>query len=142
MLFCAPVSAWYFQIRLAFRYRSRRRIFPGAYGGSLFLAPFLVGILFVPRRAARIPGGRSPPSAAIMLFITGAALPAALRGGFSSSPLAAAAGFAIAIAPRRMRRRVLTGALIVLVTAGVTNLAFDRGPYDELLKVDPRLTLA
>jgi hypothetical protein len=146
MLFCAPdfspVFPW---IRLAFRYPFHAAgYFLEPTAGSLFLAPFLIGILLVPRaRGARtFLAIVATSAAAIMLFITGT--------GFTSQryevdflPLAAlagAAGFAVAIARGAgWQRRLRTAALVLLVTAGVaSNLALGiSGPYDELLKNRP-----
>jgi hypothetical protein len=146
MLLCAPdfgpVFPW---TRLAFRYPFHAAgYFLEPTAGSLFLAPFLVGILFVPlaRGARMLLTIVLASAAAVMLFVTAT--------GFTSqryevdflplAALAAAAGFAIAIARRAgWQRHALTGALVLLVTAGVvTNLALGiAGPYDELLKNRP-----
>jgi hypothetical protein len=109
--------------------------------GCLFLAPFLIGILFV--RGVRGAWMMFATAAAILLFVAGT--------GFTTqryqvdflplAVLAAAAAFAVAIARRKgWQRVVLTVALVIPVAAGVlTSLALGlAGPYDELLKNRPQ----
>jgi hypothetical protein len=147
MLFCAPdfspVFPW---VRLAFRYPFHADgYFLEPTAGCLFLAPFLIGILFVrmARGARMVLATALVSSAAILLFIAGT--------GFTTeryetdflplAVLAAATGFAIAIVRRAgWQRRALTGLLFILVMTGmVTNLALGlAGPYDEMLKNRPR----
>lgn len=146
LLFCAPDFSLVFPfVRLAFRYPFHADgYFLEPTAGSLFLAPFLIGILLVPlaRGVRMLLGVVVASAAAVMLFVAGT--------GFTSqryevdflplAVLAAAAGSAIAIARSRgWQRRALTGVLGVLVTAGLaTNLALGlAGPYDDLLKNRP-----
>ena len=147
MLFCPPdFSAIFPWVRLAFRYPFHAAgYFLEPTTGSLFLAPFLPGVLLVlmARSGVRTVLTVVVASAiAIMLFVTGT--------GFTSqryevdflplAVLAATAGFAIAIARLAgWKRLLLIAAMALLVMAGaIVNLAFGiSGPYDELLKNRP-----
>jgi hypothetical protein len=135
----SPVFPW---VHLAFRdpfHPEGQFLEPTA--GCLFLAPYLIGLLF-----AKLVRGAAVvivASAAILLFVAGT--------GFTThryqadflplAVLAALAGFAAAIARLGgWKRRSLTAVLVVLVAAGsVTSLALGiAGPYDELLKDRPQ----
>jgi hypothetical protein len=146
LLFCPPdfsrVFPW---VRLAFRYPFHvSGYFLEPTAGSIFLAPFLAGVVFVPlaRGARMMLGIVLASAAAIMLFVAGT--------GFTSqryevdflplTMIAATAGFGVAITRWTGKpRALLTAALFLLVAAGVlTNVALGiTGPYDDLLKNRP-----
>jgi hypothetical protein len=135
----SPVFPW---VRLAFRYPFHAEgYFLEPTAGSLFLAPFLIGLIFV--RRVRAGWMMIATAAAILLFVAGT--------GFTTqryeadflplAALAATSASAIVIArSERWQRRALTAALVLLVAAGVvTSLALGfAGPYDEFLKNRPQ----
>jgi hypothetical protein len=135
----SPVFPW---VHLAFR----SPFYPDGYfleptAGCLFLAPFLIGLLFA--RLVRGAWAMVAAAAAILLFIAGTGF-TTQRYEADFLPLAvlvSLAGIAAAIARSSgWQRRSLIAALVVLVTAGsLTGLALGiSGPYDELLKDRPR----
>ena len=147
-LVCPPdFSAVFPWIRLVFRYPLHidTRYFLEPTAGCIFLAPFLIGILFVQRlRGARmLLAVALASSTAVLLFIAGTGF-TTQRYEVDFLPLfvlGAAAGFAVAIARATgWRRRALTGVLMVLVAAGVVaNVALGlAGPNDDFLKDHPR----
>jgi hypothetical protein len=113
--------------------------------GCLYLAPFLVGILFLRRTGgARIVLAVAlATSVAVLLFVAGT--------GFTTqryevdflppAALAAAAGFALAIARRSgWQRRALIATLALLVSGGmIAGMAIAvTGPLDDFLKARPQ----
>jgi hypothetical protein len=150
-------------VRLAFRYpfNSPEYPFPAGYFieatvGALYLAPFVVGALFVPfvRRPAKsgtpVGLGGVPivlwtalaSAAAVLLFLTAIGF-TTQRYEVDFLPtvvLVAVANFGIHIGRSKgFRRAVLRFALVVSIACGaVANMALGiSGPYDEMLKNRP-----
>lgn len=163
-LACPPgLSAVFPWVRLAFRYpfNSPGYPFPPGYFiestvGVFYLAPFVVGALFIPfaRRPAKggTPAGLGAvrillwtalaSSAAVLLFLaaTGFTTQRYEVDFLPALVLVALANFGIHIARSQgLRRALLRAALVSAIACGaVANMALGiSGPYDEMLKNRP-----
>jgi hypothetical protein len=144
-----PVFPW---VRLALRHPFNSLDYPfppGSYiepvAGVIFLAPFLVGALFVAwsSKVRVLLWTVLASSAAVLLFVmaTGFTTQRYETDFLPAAVLVALANFGIHISSSKgLRRTILTSVFVLAIASGaVVNMALAiSGPYDEMLKNRPK----